>query len=352
VKRVTVPFFISHQGCPHTCAFCDQRAISGSAGALPSAEEIVAKVGQWHTTSAGQPLEVAFFGGSFTALSVAVQDDLLRPLQVLLADGTVAGIRISTRPDYIDPAIVHRLKRQGVTVVELGVQSMDDGVLAAAGRGHDAAVCEAAIRTVRAGGLAVGAQLMPGLPGDTPAKSLRSLRRVIAAGAQFLRLYPVVVLAGTELADRFHAGKYQPPGLREGVQTCKMLLHEALRAGVPTVRIGLQADDGLHEGSVLAGCWHPALGQLVGSALYGDLLEQLLAAVPHGQQATVCCHPSRFSDVIGHGRSNLRRLGERGTSLTVRGDAMMKQEELTIQTPAGMLRGDVIHDLNYECDEE
>jgi len=352
VKRVTIPFFISHQGCPYTCSFCDQRVISGSAGILPTAAGIVEKIRLWRLTSPDAALEVAFFGGSFTALPTAVQEDLLLPLQDLLASGTVSGIRISTRPDYIDAAVVSRLTRYGVTTVELGVQSLDDGVLAASGRGHDGAVCETAIRTLREGGLKVGAQLMPGLPGDTIATSLRSLRRVIAAGAEFLRLYPVVVLAGTELADRYRAGTYRPPELLEGIRTCKLLLHEALKNGIPVIRIGLQADEGLNEGSILAGCWHPALGQLVSAELYGDLLVQLLATVPAGQPVIAICHPSRISDVIGHRRSNLQRLGERGASLMVRGDAMMNQEELMIETPGGTLRGNVIHDLHYICDEE
>lgn len=352
MKRVTVPFFISHQGCPHTCSFCDQHTISGSAGNLPTAAEIVAKVRSWGSSSPDAALEVAFFGGSFTALPAATQEDLLQPLQGLLANGTVSTIRVSTRPDYIDAEVIRRLTRYGVTIVELGVQSLDDGVLAASGRGHNGAACEAAIRTLREGGLRVGAQLMPGLPEDTPGTSLRSLRRVIAAGAEFVRLYPVVVLAGTELAGRYRDGTYRPPCLPEGIRTCKLLLHEALKSGIPVIRIGLQADEGLNEESILAGCWHPALGQLVSTALYGDLLVQLLAAVPVGQPVAAICHPSRISDVIGHRRSNLQWLGERGASLTVRGDAKMKQEELMIETPGGTLRGNVIDDLNYICDEE
>src|SRR6185369_223603 len=211
MKKVTVPFFISHQGCSHTCVFCDQRTISGSSGDMPTAEDILSKIKAWQRTAGERPLEVAFFGGTFTALPAAVQDQLLQPLQGLLASsGEITSVRISPRPDCIDDATVKRLARLGIKTIELGVQSMDDGVLERSGRGHSAADSEAAIRCIRSGGLSVGAQLMPGLPGDTAAKSFHSLKRVIAAGADFLRLYPVIVLRGTELARRFQSGEYVP----------------------------------------------------------------------------------------------------------------------------------------------
>jgi histone acetyltransferase (RNA polymerase elongator complex component) len=136
---------------------------------------------------------------------------------------------------------------------------MNDTVLAASGRGHTAVESEAAIRCIKKQGLVVGAQLMPGLPADTPAHSLDALDRVISAGADFIRIYPTVVLRGTELARRYADGDFVPMTLDRGVSLCKLLLHRAMRAGVDVIRIGLQADEGLNEESVLAGCWHPSL---------------------------------------------------------------------------------------------
>jgi len=352
VKKVTVPFFISHQGCAHTCVFCDQRAISGSAGDIPSAEEILAKIGTWRATAGDRPLEVAFFGGSFTAMPVAVQDHLLQPLQGLLASGEIRSVRISTRPDYIDAAIVKRLAGLGVTTIELGVQSMDDKVLERSVRGHSAASSEAAIRTIRAGGLTVGAQLMPGLPGDTPAKSFNSLKRVIAAGADFVRIYPVIVLRGTELARRFQSGEYVPLTVEQGVQLCKVLLHEAMLAGVPVIRIGLQADEGLNKTTVLGGCWHPSLGRLTRSELYFDLLCKLLADAPAGRPCTIRCHPSRVSEVTGQGRINLTRLGDRVASAQVKADESVAKEDLVIESLDRHIKGNIVTDLQYTIEEE
>lgn len=352
MKKVTVPFFISHQGCSHTCVFCDQRTISNSSGDIPTTEEILAKINTWQQTAGERPLEVAYFGGSFTAMPIAVQDHLLQPLQSLLATGEIQSVRISTRPDYIDVAIVERLARLGVTTIELGVQSMDDGVLDRAIRGHSAADSENAIHCIKQGGLTVGAQLMPGLPGDTAAKSFNSLQRVIAAGADFLRLYPVIVLRGTELARRFQSGDYVPLTVEEGVQLCKVLLHESMLAAVPVIRIGLQADEGLNKTTVLGGCWHPSLGRLVRSELYFDLLCTLLSGVQPGLPCTIRCHPSRISEVTGQGRINLERLGRRVETAQVKADENLSRDELLIDSLNKSIKGNIVTDLHYTINKE
>jgi histone acetyltransferase (RNA polymerase elongator complex component) len=293
-------------------------------------------------------LEVAFFGGTFTALPEETQEYLLAPLQPLLEVGILASVRISTRPDCIDDERVAWLSKNGVRIIELGVQSLDDTVLAASGRGHSAADSLQAIHTIKMGGLAVGVQLMPGLPGDTPVFSRASLEQVIVAGADFLRIYPTVVLQGTELARRFAAGEYTPLTLEQGVSLGKRLLQRAMQAGLPVIRIGLQADHGLNDSTVLAGCWHPALGQMIRSQLYADLISRF---VRDGERVTVYCHPSRLSDVIGVKRSNLLRQAERGVRMQVVQDATLKKEELTVQTNDISGIYSILKDINYSIDE-
>ncbi len=348
MKQVTVPFFISHQGCPHTCVFCDQRAISGASGVLPTSELIRDKIHLWRSTAGGRPLEVAFFGGTFTALPEEVQAELLAPLRPFLDDGTLASVRISTRPDYIDEVRVAWLSERGVRTIEVGVQSADDAVLAASGRGHSAADSLAAIRCIKKCGLHAGAQLMPGLPGDTPASSLFSLEQVIVAGADFLRIYPTVVLQGTGLARSYETGDFMPLSLERGVHLCTLLLQRAMRLGIPVIRIGLQADCGLDTASVLAGCWHPALGQLVRSRLYADLLTRV---VPPGGRVTVSCHPARMSDVIGMKRGNLQCQAGRGVQMEVVPDASLAKEELRVQGGDSTATYSIISDIHYSIDE-
>ena len=348
MKSVTVPFFISHQGCPHTCVFCDQHTISGSSGALPTAEQILDRIHQWRSTAENRPLEVAFFGGTFTALPKNIQAELLEPLQPLLKIGTLGSVRISTRPDYIHDDHVTWLAHRGVRTIELGVQSMDDMVLAASGRGHSAADSHNAISCIKNHGIQVGAQLMPGLPGDTPVSSLSSLDQVISAGADFLRIYPTVVLHGTELAQQYTAGAFIPLSLERGLNLCKILLHRAMQAGKPVIRIGLHADNGLNSESILAGCWHPSLGQLVRSRLYADLMCRF---VPSCYRVTVACHPARLSDVVGMKQGNVIILAERGVELQVIQDDTLKKEELKIHTDNSTTIYSIISDLNYSIHE-
>lgn len=156
---------------------------------------------------------------------------------------------------------------------------------------------------------------MPGLPGDTLTKSRQSLRQVVQGGADFLRIYPVAVLEGTELARQYRSGDYQPLSLDEGVCWCKILLHDAMGAEKPVIRIGLQADEGLNRQTIVAGCWHPALGQLVSSALYADLIHMLLGKMDNNEPCRIYCHPSKLSDCIGHNREHLRRYGDRVTGV-------------------------------------
>ncbi len=328
--------------------FCDQRTISGSCGSLPTSIEIVSKIVRWRGSAGNRPIEVAFFGGSFTALPEKIQADLLAPLQPLLACGAVAAVRLSTRPDYVDDDRVEWLKKSGVSTIELGVQSMDDAVLAASGRGHAAVQSEDAIRCIKRHGLKAGAQLMPGLPGDTPLSSLVSLERIITAGADFIRIYPTVVIKGTELARRYADGTYLPLGLEQGVSLCKLLLLRAMQAGLPVIRIGLQADDGLTSETVLAGCWHHSLGQIVRSGLYYDLVSRF---VSQGENVTIFCNPSRLSDVVGQKKCNLKRLAERSVQALVLPEASLAIEKLVIRNSAESFTCNLLTDLQYSIHE-
>jgi len=348
MTRVIVPFFISHQGCPHACVFCDQHAISGSSGRLPESAEIVSKILAWKQTAGNRPLEVAFFGGTFTALPRNIQDRLLSPVQSFLASKDVVGIRISTRPDSLNSSTILRLASLGVTTIEVGAQSMEDAVLAASGRGHDSSSTSAALSCIKACGLRAGAQLMPGLPGDSPEKSLESLKRVIAAGADFVRLYPAVVLRGTELARRYITGEYQPLTMPEGIAICKKMLRYALQAQIPVIRIGLQADDGLNAESILAGCWHPALGQIVRSELFYDLMVQLADTTMGGTPRNMIlgCHPARVSDLAGHERNNLVRLNRLGITVErIQPDDQLSVYECTLTVNSLTRKGNIISDL-------
>ncbi|GFO55529.1 radical SAM protein [Geomonas sp. Red276] len=312
MKPVLVPFFIPHLGCPHRCVFCDQEKIAGARSVLPDPAQMRGRVAEYRSAAPGRALEVAFYGGTFTALSHADQRRLLEPLQPLLACGEVRSVRLSTRPDAIDPGTVSFLVSMGVTTVELGVQSMDDQVLIRSRRGHTAADVERAVSLLGQGGLSVGIQLMPGLPGDSEERSLASLRRALALSPSFLRIYPALVIDGTELADLYHRGKYRPLSLDEAVSVSKKMLAAAREAGIPVVRMGLQPTAELETpGVILAGPYHPAFGQLVEGELLYDRACELVAGLPAGSTVSFVVSRGRVSDLVGQRRRNVRRLAER-----------------------------------------
>jgi len=357
MNKLTVPFFITHRGCPHRCVFCDQEKISGSTGDLPGEKEIIRKISEYRQTGGTKSMEVAFFGGSFTSLSVESRERLLRPLQPLLKSGEVGSIRISTRPDCVDPGIVAFLKDMGVSTVELGVQSMDDYVLELSGRGHGSGEVESAVSCLKSAGMGVGIQLMPGLPGDSPAGSLDSLCRVLELEPDFLRVYPTVVIAGTALEELYANGSYYPMTLDEAVGLCKVMLLESIRSGIPVIRMGLQPTDELRKpGNIVAGPWHPAFRQLVEAELCFDLLARIIGeSCLHGGDVTVHCAPVRVADVIGQKRANaMRLLRQFGVKLAaVKPERGMSTMELGAVFGGAAFYGNMLKDLCYDlCSSE
>jgi len=352
MKRVIVPFFIAHQGCPHQCVFCDQEKITGVAAALPVAADIRSRVADWLVSSGAATVEVAFYGGTFTALSQGEQLALLAPLQPLLASGSVSSVRVSTRPDCVTADNVALLKQYGVSLVELGVQSMDDGVLAAAGRGHGAAATVKAFTILKRAGMQAGAQMMPGLPGAGRGEALASLRKIIPLKPDILRIYPAVVLEGTGLAEMYECGSFHPLSLDEAVQVCKLLLHEAALAGVPVIRVGLQPTEDIAEGAeLLAGPFHPAFRQLVESERWYDLLQRLMAGFGKDAALNIYVAPAKVADVVGQKRVNISRLRSSGRIVAaVRADATLSDRRIIITDGIKTVSGDILTDLDYQSE--
>lgn len=306
------PVFLAQAGCPQQCIFCSRWQVAG--GTEAAAPQAVAARLAAQLPASGEG-EIAFYGGSFTALEPRLQEGYLAAAAPFLAAGRIAGLRVSTRPDAVDVVTARRLAAAGVRTVELGCQSFSDAVLAASGRGHDAAAAARAVAALRDAGLGVGLQLMPGLPGADGDEARASLATALALAPDFLRIYPTVVLAGSRLAEAWQQGAYRPLGLAAAVELCADLLLSCRRAGVPVIRLGLQGDAELDRG-VLAGPYHPAFGQLVIARLWRRALHRL--ALQGGGPVDV---PQReLSDAIGHRRSNLDFFADRRLPLAVHGD--------------------------------
>jgi histone acetyltransferase (RNA polymerase elongator complex component) len=309
-----IPIFIAHQGCPHQCLFCNQRSITGAAEGMVGAREVAETIRTqlaWPRRHSDASVQVAFYGGSFTGLPLERQEELLGAAQPFLASGQVRELRLSTRPDYVTPEIAGFLRAQGVGIVELGAQSLDDGVLAASGRGHTAAQVGTAVACLKEAGMQVGLQLMLGLPGDTTAKALASGRRAAALGPDLVRLYPCLVISGSPLAELYRQGEYQPLSLERAVALAGRLWSIFKARRIPVVRMGLQPSLSLEE-TMLAGPYHPAFGELVLSRLFFNRVRALLSARPVQQPHRLCLARADESIYRGKGNGNVKRLAALG----------------------------------------
>lgn len=304
--KFIIPIFIPHYGCPHVCIFCDQKQITGQKLEVTGSAVTALLMRQLAGVTPGREIEVAFYGGSFTALSLAKQRELLAPAYEQLQAGNIHAIRLSTRPDYITAPILQQLRDYGVSTVELGVQSMDDKVLYLSERGHTAQQVREAVHRLKAAGFNVGIQLMPGLPGETMVSLLKTVLDVIALRPELVRIYPVVVFEKTRLADWYRAGKYQALTLDQAVAKAAAMQLLFKKHQVRVIRTGLQATDELDQGTaILDGPYHPALGELVTAYLYRQKIAAWLEAVqPIG---TVILHipPRHESKVRGQKNANV-----------------------------------------------
>lgn len=314
ISPLVIPFFIAHQGCPHQCSFCNQHVITGSAGAKLETDEICRTVKEYLSLAGkkhARKVQVAFYGGSFTGLPEGRQRELLRAVQPFLASKEVDEIRLSTRPDYITPEIVEFLRGQGVGVVELGVQSMDDDVLKLSGRGHTSAESEKAISCLKEGGIKVGVQMMVGLPGDRPSLIFRGAKQLASLAPELARIYPAVVLKGSLLAAEFQAGRYKPLGLAKAVAISGRVKEVFDRAGIRVVRMGLQDVTGLKD-EILAGPFHPAFGEMVLSRnLHRKVVKELISA-PKRSGRRLMLSAADQSVFRGQGNRYLKRLTDKG----------------------------------------
>jgi histone acetyltransferase (RNA polymerase elongator complex component) len=274
-------------------------------------------------------VQVAFYGGSFTGLPRKRQAELLGTVRPFLARGEVATVRLSTRPDDVDGEIARFLAGAGVRIVELGVQSMSDEVLAASGRGHTVAQVAEGFFHLRAAGLAVGGQLMLGLPGETTRGHLAGLRRLLALRPDFLRLYPALVLQGSRLATLHEAGCYRPLSLGKAVALAARMKAMCDTAGVRVVRMGLQPSPALAR-EVAAGPYHPAFGELVLSRLlFGKARRELARAGPRPRVLAIAAADE--SVFRGRGNGGLRRLAALGLLADTRIEYRPGQQRHTIE---------------------
>lgn len=328
MSHSNISFFIPHAGCPHMCSFCNQREISGQSKPV-KAEEVsevckkaLAEVPDLSNT------EIAFFGGSFTAIDRKYMTELLEAAYGFVGKDGFKGIRISTRPDCIDEEILELLREYGVTAIELGAQSMLDNVLEMNERGHTSADVKYASELIKAYGFELGLQLMVGLYGSTYDDEMETMYRIAQLNPFSVRVYPVAVLNETRLAKLYQSGEYRLFNFDMAVDICAKMLEYFENKGIKVIRMGLHSSETM-EKDIIAGFYHPAFREIVESRIYRRNICSLISG--NCKKFSVCVAPNCISKAVGHKKSNLLYFESIGKEVKFETDNNLKKYECVLK---------------------
>ncbi len=314
-KPLIIPLFLPHQGCPHRCIFCNQGKAVGEGQPVITGEYVKELLSAYLKNDRRKdkgPVQIAFYGGNFTGIATARQRELLEMAGQFIGEGLVDGIRISTRPDYIDVAGLDFLKKFHVQTVELGAQSLVDSVLQRSRRGHTADDVRRALALLKGRGFETGLHLMVGLPGDSPESFAATVRETVALRPHLVRLHPTLVFTDTGLEEDWKRGDYRPLSMAGAISACKYALGEFAGAGIPVIRLGLQTTPEMEKpGSIVAGPYHPSFRCLVEEAVFMDLVYRLLAGQDTaGREVTFLLSPRDIATFRGQNNRNVKAIKE------------------------------------------
>ncbi len=333
-----VPVFIPQSGCAHRCVFCNQRAITGTAAELPDFDTVEQEIRRFlgYRREDRAKAEISFFGGNFLGQDPGVIKKLLDAASGFVRTGEVDGIRFSTRPDTVDQKRLDLLSGYPVSTVEIGAQSMDEHVLALAKRGHSSEDTVRAAALLQKRGYDMGLQMMVGLPGENDDSAMETGRRIAALSPDFVRIYPTLVIKGSLLEKWYASGRYSPIPLDRCIEQVQSLFRLFSEKNIPVARIGLQANEGLDTGrDLVAGPYHPAMGQMVASGVFFDKAAARIEAFGNdfGDGIDLVVHPRMISTMRGQKNSNivrLKRLFPHLGPVSVVGDPAMSEAAVAV----------------------
>lgn len=315
--HANISVFVPHIGCPNRCSFCNQNHITGECEA-PTAKTVddAIKNALKSPKFDSSNTELAFFGGSFTAIDREYRLELLKAAYKYVQNGTIKGIRISTRPDAISEEIIEELKNYGVTAIELGAQSMVNEVLTLNRRGHTADDVKKASNLIKRSGLQLGLQMMTGLLGDTDEGAMYTAKSIANLSPDTVRIYPTIVLKNTYLEKAFLEDAYKPQTVEDAATLCAKLLSFFESKDINVIRVGLHSID---NDAFVAGPWHAAFGEIVKSKIYLKEILTAFADKPKGNYE-VFVNPSEISKAVGQKRANIEELSKLGYEIKIKGD--------------------------------
>ena len=338
-KEYIIPIFVPHLGCPHQCTFCNQKEISGQTKQV-TANDVKETIEYYlkNFKDDSKYVEVAFYGGSFTAIDERKQNELLEAANEFIKQGRVNSIRLSTRPDYIDKSILKRLKKYNVKTIELGVQSMNNYILKRSERGHTVEDVKKASKLIRWHGFILGHQMMVGLPESTKQDEINTAKELIKLKPKIVRVYPVLVIKDTPLAKEYEDGEYTPLTVTQAVERCKDIVTLFNKNKINVIRIGLQNTEEISDpteksSQVVAGPYHPAFRQLVETAMWYDaIVSKIKKLNTKVKEVEITVNPIDVNSVIGHKKENVKKLKDTyDVDLVVKQDKKIKQGKSKVE---------------------
>jgi len=328
LRHYNIPIFIPERACPFQCIYCNQQKITGKDAAIDF-DEITNTINQ-HLASipkGNSEIQIAFFGGTFTAMPIDEQIDFLKLASPYIKDGIITGIRISTRPDNIDQNILDILKKYGVTHIELGAQSLDDEVLIKSHRGHDYNAVAKASELINENGFTLGLQMMIGLPGDTLEKSKETARKIVKLGAKETRIYPTLIIKDTSLDTLYKRGNYKAISTDEAIRQSAEVYNIFEAADIKVLRIGLYPDDNLMENEVTAGPDMYNFKEKVMTQVWWQKLQTLITEESNNQKIKISVAAKQLNYAIGYEAKNRKLLFESFHRIKFYADSNIKKLE-------------------------
>lgn len=325
-----ISIFVAHVGCPNVCSFCNQHTISGSQKAPTTLEVDAICKEAFQRIKDKSNTEIAFFGGSFTAIEPTYMLSLLQVVQKYIGNGGFYGIRVSTRPDCISKEVLEVLKQYHVTSIELGCQSMCDDVLTANRRGHTAKDVYHACDLIRQYDFELGLQMMVGLYKSTIQDEYYTANQIVSLKPDTVRIYPVCVLKGTELADLYLKGEYTLYDMDTIVDVCCNLLLKFDSNSIRVIKCGLHASE-MVETDLVAGYYHPAFRELCESRIYRKNIQSIIGLNPNLKHYVIVVSDRYISMAKGQKKSNIQYFKDMGISVSIKGSQGLNKYETNLE---------------------
>lgn len=319
MSHANISIFVPHKGCPNQCSFCNQKSIA-STSFVPDGKFVEKECSTALENFKGDAshAQIAFFGGSFTAIDRVLMTELLEAANKYVGKDAFDSIRISTRPDCIDGQILDLLKRYNVRSIELGAQSMNDETLILNRRGHTSQDVIEASKLIKQRGFELGLQMMVGLYGDSKDDAFTTASKIAELEPDTVRIYPTIVIKDTYLADLYTLGKYLPLTVDEAADICAKLLDFFESKKINVIRLGLHDSETL-KSDMLSGPYHPAFRELCESKRIFEKLRDTFLDLPKGNWRVLVA-PSMVSKFVGHRKENVLRLSELGYDVRICAD--------------------------------